>query len=113
MLCGAIGVAKWAGVFRRDNVYARLGGYAAAGAFHDGVNTINLGDSAYAANATVGGINANSTSGFLCAGTKVVGVQGAAEADLGDTSGADSDGTCRAKVNALLAKIRTHGLIAT
>ena len=107
MLCGAIGVAKWAGVFNRVNVYARLGGNAAAGAFYDGVNTINLGDSTYAANATVGGINANSTSGFLCAGTKVVGAQGAAVAD------ATGAGDVVAQLNALLARLRAHGLIAT
>ena len=45
-------------------------------------------------------------------GTQVVGAQQAAEADIADTSGTDADGTCRAKLNALMAKLRTHGLIA-
>ena len=106
-LCGAIGVAKWAGIFNRVNVYARLGGYFAAGAFCDGVNTINLGDSTYAANATVGGINANATSGFLVGGTKVVGARAAAVADA-----TDADDVV-AQLNDLLAKLRTHGMIAT
>ena len=45
--------------------------------------------------------------------TQVVGAQQVAEADIVGTAGVDSDGTCRLKVNALLAKLRAHGLIDT
>lgn len=45
------------------------------------------------------------------AGTKVIGAQAAAEADA--SGGAVIDVQARATLNSLLAKLRTHGLIAT
>jgi len=84
------------------------GGYFGDGVYCvDSSNTAKLCDGTYAVNASGGGINANSTSGFLCAGTKVVGAQGAAVAD------ATGAGDVVAQLNALLARVRTHGLIAT
>lgn len=46
-------------------------------------------------------------------GIQVVGPQLEDIADFADVSGADSDGTCRTKVNEILATLRTHGLIDT
>ena len=51
------------------------------------------------------------TGSLLAAGTKVVGAQGAAVADA--SGGATVDAECRTAVNDLLARLRTHGLIAT
>jgi hypothetical protein len=62
------------------------------------------------------------TGGYKVSGTKVVGAQAAAEADIAlTTSGFTSDaathgsnyGTLNGKINSLLGKLRTHGLIAT
>lgn len=51
-----------------------------------------------------------SVAGLYLAGTKVVGSQGAAIADLTPAA----DGTIAGqKVNAILAALRTHGLIAS
>lgn len=52
----------------------------------------------------------NAGTAFFVAGTKVVGVQQAAVADA--SGGAIIDAECRAALNSLLAKLRTHGLIA-
>lgn len=49
--------------------------------------------------------------GVLASGTKVVGIQGAAVADA--AGGATIDAEARTALNALLARLRTHGLIAT
>jgi len=46
-------------------------------------------------------------------GTQVVGGQLSAITDIVDTSGTDSDGTARAAINTILARLRSHGLIAT
>ena len=46
------------------------------------------------------------------AGTQVLTTQQAAIADVAAGAG-DSDGTARAKINAILAMLRTHGIIAT
>lgn len=48
---------------------------------------------------------------YRVAGTKVVGAQGAVVADA--TGGVVVDDEARAAINALLAELRTHGLIAT
>lgn len=48
---------------------------------------------------------------FLVAGTKVLGAQAAAEADV--TGGTIIDTQARATLNSILAKLRTHGIIAT
>jgi len=53
----------------------------------------------------------NMTVSYNVAGTKVVGAQGAAVADA--TGGATVDTEARAAINTLLARLRTHGLIAT
>ena len=45
--------------------------------------------------------------------TQVVCGQQGAIADIADTTGEDNDGTARAKINDILAALRTHGLIAT
>lgn len=45
-------------------------------------------------------------------GQQVVGARQAAIAGLADTGGAANDGACRAAVNAILAALRAHGLIA-
>jgi hypothetical protein len=58
-------------------------------------------------------INLAAGEALKVGGIKVVGAQGAAIADIGDTSGAGQDGTVRVKVNAILAALRAHGLIAT
>ena len=49
--------------------------------------------------------------GYLVSGTKVVGAQGAAVADA--AGGATVDAEARTAINDLLARLRTHGLIAT
>uniref|UniRef100_A0A6M3KY97 Uncharacterized protein n=1 Tax=viral metagenome TaxID=1070528 RepID=A0A6M3KY97_9ZZZZ len=76
----------------------------------DGTRTLSICDGTFSANASH---HINSSNGFSVATTQVVGAQQLAEADIGDTSGPDNDGICRAKLNALLAKLRTHGLIAS
>lgn len=52
-----------------------------------------------------------SMNSYQVAGTQVVGVRGAAVADA--AGGATIDAEARAALNALLARLRTHGLIAT
>jgi hypothetical protein len=62
----------------------------------------------------VGGTTAtglNALSGYSIAGTKVVGAQGALIADA--SGGAVIDAEARTALNALLARLRAHGLIAT
>lgn len=56
------------------------------------------------------GVYAN-TTGYFIGSTKVVGTQEAAVADA--SGGATVDTEARAAINALLARLRTHGLIAT
>lgn len=51
------------------------------------------------------------TAGVKVSGTKVVGAQGTAVADA--SGGATVDAEARTALNALLARVRTHGLIAT
>lgn len=75
--------------------------------FEDGTNSVYMCEGTYAVHASVGPIDGNPTSGFSIAGTKVVGAQGAAVADATGT------GDVVAQLNALLARLRTHGLIAT
>jgi hypothetical protein len=53
----------------------------------------------------------NMSTAYYVAGTKVVGAQGAAVADA--SGGATVDTEARAALNALLARLRAHGLIAT
>ncbi len=48
---------------------------------------------------------------FKSGGTQVVGAQGVAVADA--SGGATVDAEARAAINALLARLRAHGLIAT
>ena len=60
---------------------------------------------------TVRGTTVNATTEFQQNGTKVVGAQGAAVADA--AGGATVDAEARAAINALLARLRSHGLIAT
>jgi hypothetical protein len=69
---------------------------------------VDLSDGTYAVNAgdTDGG-KINAGHSYLVNGTKVVGAQGAAVAD------ATGAGDVVAQLNSLLAKLRTHGLIAT
>jgi len=54
---------------------------------------------------------ANSTGELRVNGTKVIGAQGAAVADA--SGGVVVDAEARAAINALLARLRTHGAIAT
>jgi hypothetical protein len=54
---------------------------------------------------------ANSTGELRVNGTKVVGAQGSAVADA--SGGATVDAEARTAINTLLARLRTHGLIAT
>lgn len=89
-----------------------------AGFFSNGTDDVFLAhEDGYGVYVTSGtGINVNNasnTAAYFVKGTKVLGNQQAAEADIADTTGVDSDGTCRAKVNNILAKLRTHGIIAT
>ncbi len=51
------------------------------------------------------------TQAYKANGTQVIGNQGAAVADA--AGGATIDTECRAALNALLARLRTHGLIAS
>lgn len=60
---------------------------------------------------TVFGYTADFTTSLMIAGTKVVGAQGAAVADA--TGGAVIDAEGRTALNALLARLRAHGMIAT
>lgn len=53
----------------------------------------------------------NTTESYQVDGTKVVGNQGASVADA--SGGATIDTQARTAINALLARLRTHGLIAT
>jgi len=76
----------------------------------DGTRTLSACDGTYSAH---GSHLYNSNVGYSVLTTQVVGAQEDAEADLEDTSGTDNDGPCRAKLNALLVKLRSHGLIAT
>ena len=55
----------------------------------------------------------NVTTSYKVAGTKVLGAQQGAIADIADTTGVASDGTCRADNNAIKAALRAHGIIAT
>ena len=64
---------------------------------------------AYTANPTVATVN--TTTGYNQGGTQVVGAQGAAVADA--SGGATIDAEARTAINTLLARLRTHGLIAT
>lgn len=57
----------------------------------------------------MGAVKAN--VGFFIGGNQIVGSRGAAVADA--TGGATIDTEARAALNALLARVRTHGLIAT
>lgn len=54
----------------------------------------------------------NTDGVFKKGGVQVVGAQAAAIANVG-AGDADSDGTARAKIDAILAALRAHGLIAT
>lgn len=56
-------------------------------------------------------LNINDSLGLRVQGTKVVGAQGALIADA--SGGAVIDSEARTAINALLARLRTHGLIAT
>lgn len=56
-------------------------------------------------------LSAGGSTGYKFNGTKVVGAQGAAVADA--AGGATVDAEARTALNALLARLRTHGLIAT
>ena len=81
----------------------------------DAVSDINVraGSSYYAAGEKVlDKANADVTTAYKIGGTKVVGAQGSAVANLagGET---DSDSVARAGVNEILAVLRAHGLIAT
>ncbi|MDP2158759.1 MAG: hypothetical protein Q8K68_13745 [Nitrospirota bacterium] len=58
-----------------------------------------------------GGLNLASGKTLEVAGTKVIGAQGATVADA--AGGATIDAEARTALNALLARVRTHGLIAT
>jgi hypothetical protein len=120
---------NWAGSIRADAVEARdpdgrvitLGGASnEALRFYDGANTWQLyrrvagsfsfGLSGSGVPFEVMADGAHATA-FLVSGTKVLGAQGAAVADV--TGGATIDTEARAAINALLARCRAHGLIGT
>jgi hypothetical protein len=79
------------------------------------------------ANLTASGVFNTSSGAYRVGGTQVVGAQAAAEADVSVTSGGSLTGmdtlseisvvnafnVLENKMNALLAKLRTHGLIDT
>ena len=93
------------------SIFARLAG-TYAGEFCDGINDVRICSySGRAITALVGAIDSNSTSGFSIGGTKVIGAQGAAVADA--AGGATVDAEARTAINTLLARLRTHGLVAT
>ena len=73
------------------------------------VLTANAGAPAFSATPTV--TTVNTTTGYNQSGTQVVGAQGAAVADA--AGGATIDAEARTALNALLSRMRTHGLIAT
>ena len=73
------------------------------------VLTANAGAPAFSATPTV--TTVNTTTGYNKSGTQVVGAQGAAVADA--AGGATIDAEARTAINTLLARLRTHGLIAT
>jgi len=82
------------------------------------INTLVFFESAIPNSSTGDPVMTLSTGGALdvdasysVATTKVVGAQGAAVADA--AGGGVVDTECRAAVNALLARVRTHGLIGT
>ena len=77
-----------------------------------GTNTVltaSAGAPVFSATPTVTTVNA--TTGYNQGGTQVVGAQGAAVADA--AGGATIDAEARTALNTLLARLRTHGLIAT
>lgn len=77
-------------------------GITTAYAIKTGTGLVDFGDD----------VNVASGSGYQVNGTQIVGAQAAAEADVAGGAG-DSDGVARTKINNILAKLRTHGLIAT
>jgi len=77
-----------------------------------GANTISFRDSADAEVLTIDSDgDVNSATEYKVSGTKVVGAQAAAIADA--AGGVTIDAEARAALNDLLAKLRTHGTIAT
>ena len=84
-----------------------------ANAEPDASNQIFLGDSNVTEVKTYGGVNIGSGKVYKIDGTQVVGAQQAAIADHGTTTGTDSDGEARTKINDILAALRAHGLIDT
>jgi len=79
---------------------------------HNANNRFTVGDTSL--NCAVGliGTTADMTTSYKVNGTKVVGAQQAAIADIGG-GGEDSDGTARDKIDAILTVLRTHGFIAS
>lgn len=77
-----------------------------------GPGGLSIAKSIYCAGSAGQFINiANSTGELRVNGTKVVGSQGSAVADA--SGGATVDAEARTAINTLLARLRTHGLIAT
>lgn len=65
-----------------------------------------------AATKVTGSFTTVDSGNYTVSGTQVVGAQQSALADVAETGTAE-DGTCRAKVNDILAALRAHGLIDT
>jgi hypothetical protein len=87
-----------------DNALARFDGTAGRTLQNSGV-AVDDSDN------MTGLATADAATGYKVAGTQVVGAQGAAVADA--SGGATIDTEARAALNALLARARAHGLIAT
>jgi hypothetical protein len=102
------GTATWSGYFASSGTAALLDGTVAGRFYSTLTDGVDLSDGTYAVNAgdTDGG-KINAGHSYLVNGAKVVGAQGAAVAD------ATGAGDVVAQLNSLLAKLRTHGLIAT
>ena len=85
------------------------GGFATSVAITYGLNTGTIASGA--ANCIDAASIYDALSAYRVAGTKVIGTQGAAVADA--TGGAVVDAEARTALNALLSRLRAHGLIAT
>jgi hypothetical protein len=109
--------------------------FSGGGAALTGVSASTLGGATFASPGAIGGTTpavgdfttVDATTEYQVAATKVLGAQAAAEANLTVVAGADFDGAdlvgkaavlaavaaVDTKINNILAKLRTHGIIAT